>query len=234
MYIILNNKMNLDIKDMIKYRDYLDNIDFTKYKDLEFIVCPSSIFIPYFTNKNFILGSQDVSKYISGSYTGEVSNKYLKGFNVGYSLVNHYERNKYFNEDLDSVINKINNLIDVDIVPILCITDSFNLDNDIIKEIDYIYNKVSDNSKIILCYESSYAIDNNELESLDVINSNISIIKNHVINEYNPDVKIIYGGHVNKDTISSIIELNNIDGIIMGKDSINIDDIEGVLEVIYG
>lgn len=230
MYLILNNKMNLDIKNVIQYRNKLDNIDLNKFVDIKLIVCPSNIFIPYFSNRNFMLGSQDVSKYVSGSYTGEVSSNYLKGFNVKYCLVNHYERNKYFNENIDSIVNKINNLINSDITPVLCLTDSFNLDDNMINEIDYIYNNVSDNSKIILCYESSYAIDNNKLENIDNINNNINIIKEHVISNYNADVELIYGGHVNKNTITEIFGLKNIDGLIMGKDSVNIDDVLKVLE----
>ncbi len=49
------------------------------------------------------LGAQDLSKFDSGAYTGEISGAFLKKLDVKYVLVGHSERRQYHNET-DEVI----------------------------------------------------------------------------------------------------------------------------------
>ena len=86
--IVGNLKMYFDGSEI---KNYLDNL----IRDDNVVVCPSSIHIPYFLNKNINVGLQDVSMYEKGSFTGEVSA--LQGVNIGvtYALIGHYETRKY-------------------------------------------------------------------------------------------------------------------------------------------
>jgi triosephosphate isomerase (TIM) len=46
-----------------------------------------------------VLGAQDLSKFDSGAYTGEVSGQFLKKLDVEYVLVGHSERRTLHNEE---------------------------------------------------------------------------------------------------------------------------------------
>lgn len=227
MYLVLNNKMFLNVNDMISYRDGLNNL---KYAKTKLIVCPSYIFIPYFRNDNYYLGSQDVSSKENGSFTGEVSSSYLKAFNVSYSLVNHFERGLCFHEGKDESVDKINNLHKYNITPILCITTEEYMDYENIKnEIDDIYSKIDKSKEIIFAYESSRAIREGYISDFNGLKDTVLFIKKYVKDNFNKDIEVIYGGSVNNDNVRSLLDLDCLDGFIMGKNSIYPDKINEIL-----
>lgn len=227
MYLVLNNKMFLHPNDMLNFCKELETVKSNKTK---LIVCPSYIFIPYFKGKNYYLGAQDVSSKENGSFTGEISSNYLKAFNVKYSLVNHFERSLYFNQNKNENIDKINNLQKYNIIPILCITTENYKDYEAIKkEIDLIYSQINNDKKIILAYESEKAIREGKIDNYQDLKETIIYIKEYIKNNYNKDEEVIYGGSVSKDSINKLLSLNCIDGFLMGKHSIHIDKIIEVL-----
>lgn len=233
MYLVLNNKMFLDVNDMIKYRNKLNEIKTTKTK---LIVCPSYIFIPYFKGNNYYLGSQDVSSKEKGSFTGEVSSSYLKGFNVKYSMVNHFERGTCFHEGKNESVDKINNLQKYDITPILCITTEQYMEFEKIKEdVDDIYSKINKDKKIIFAYESAKAIREGRINDFEGLKNTVLFIKKYIKDNYNKEIEVIYGGSVNNDNVKSLLNLNCLDGFIMGKNSIYVEKvIEVLMEVENG
>lgn len=227
MYLVLNNKMFLDVNDMLSYRNKLNEL---KVRNTKLIVCPSYIFIPYFRGNNYYLGSQDVSSKESGSFTGEVSSSYLKAFNVSYSLVNHFERGMCFHEGKNESVDKINNLHKYNIIPILCITTEEYMDYDNIKnDIDEIYSKIDKDKEIILAYESSRAIREGVITDFEGLKNTVLFIKKYVKDNYNKDIEVIYGGSVNNENVKFLTNLGCLDGFIMGKNSIYPDKVMEVL-----
>ena len=112
--IVLNNKSNFVKDEYLKYIKELENLN-----NSNIILCPSTCYLSIETN--LTLGSQNVSSYNSGSYTGEVNAKQLKSLGVKYSIVGHYEREHYFKESLDDIKEKIKRLLENDITPIVCV-----------------------------------------------------------------------------------------------------------------
>lgn len=70
MILVLNLKMNLSKDNIVSYEKLIH--------DKEVIVLPQYPYMLFFTRGKYSLGSQDVSKYSKGSYTGEVCAKGLK------------------------------------------------------------------------------------------------------------------------------------------------------------
>ena len=80
--VILNHKAYMEYEDVI---DYIKEIKDKIRTDIEVVMCPSTIFIPYFNGKyNFSLGSQNIS---FKNITGEVTAKELKSLNVKYAII---------------------------------------------------------------------------------------------------------------------------------------------------
>ena len=85
MIIVGNLKMYMTYDEITKYKDNIpDNV----------IICPSSLFIPYFLNHKYEVGVQDVSMYDLGSHTGEISALQAKDMGVSYTLIGHSEIRK--------------------------------------------------------------------------------------------------------------------------------------------
>ena len=125
--IIGNWKLNLDHLEAIQLLQKInyslpenieDNIEivlapsFTSIRSMQTVISSDKLKIK--------LSSQNVSQFVSGSYTGEVSATQLNKLEIGYGIVGHSERRSLLNE-VDSVINeKVNRLIESDIVPVFC------------------------------------------------------------------------------------------------------------------
>ena len=115
MKIILNHKSNLTYQEIVNYYKEYKELD-TKH---DLIVCPTTCYLPIF--KDVVLGSQDISPYKMGSYTGEVSGEALKSLGVKYVFINHSERRHLNNEPLELAKEKLIRAKEADLIPILCV-----------------------------------------------------------------------------------------------------------------
>ena len=208
--LILNLKMHLSKGEIEDFENYIYN------KNI--IVLPEYPYLPFFQRGKYKLGSQDVSKFKDGAYTGEVNAKCLKSLNVKYSLIGHSERKQNFNENLKDLSDKIQNVIEEDIIPIYCVDrDLFDKKNDPeYKNIEKQLEAIPSNTKyIIIVFEPSYIIGKTEMvPDLDEISATISKIKDYLM-ERNINHTILYGGGVSKSNVDEILNIKGIEGTII-------------------
>jgi len=221
-YLVINHKMNMNVFDIVKYVKELESI---QINDLELMIAPSYVFIPYFINKNLSIVSQDVSKYNDFNYTGEVSCKQLKSLSVKYCIVGHYERRKYMRETNDDINSKISSLIDNDIIPICCIEE-----NDWEDQISSVLDKF--NNDVIFAYEPSYLIGANNIDDYKEISDSIIKIRDYVKSKYGIDIKIIYGGSVNSNTLKELEKLNLLDGYMVSSAGLDVNNIREMIKLL--
>ena len=201
--LVLNLKMNFSAESIKKYETFI--------KNKEVIVLPQFPYLLFFRNGLYSLGSQNVSKFSKGSYTGEVCAKALKGLGVKYCLVGHSERKEYFYETINDFRMKITNLNDVGIIPIYCINqtrDEYENDSDL-KNIENQLEGIPDYVKyIVIAFEPSWMIGGSE-EELDIghINNVLIRIKSYLM-ERNIGHSILYGGGVDSSNIEVLKKLS--------------------------
>lgn len=224
MILVLNLKMNLNKKSVIEYENFI--------KNKNVIVLPQYPYLVFFANGNYLLGSQDVSKYAKGSFTGEVCAKGLKGIGVKYVLVGHYERKKYFNENSNDFRMKMQNVIDNGMTPIYCINQTLEeKDND--SELRLIEEQLEaipqDTKYILIAYEPIWCIGE-QLESIEIehIEKVISKIRDYVM-ERNINASIIYGGGITPENIIKLKEIKGNDGFIISSSALERDK----MDIIY-
>ena len=110
--VIGNMKMNLTFDTIKEYIKVMDN-------SKNFVICPSSIYIPYFINAGFDVGIQNISEYGLGTYTGEISVNQASSMGVKYAIVGHSDRRDYFHESDDVVNRKMRKAVLTDCLPVL-------------------------------------------------------------------------------------------------------------------
>ena len=229
--IVGNIKMNMRFGEISNYLNQFKNVN-----NKNLVICPSYIYIPYFLNYNFSVGSQNVCSFDVG-YTGEISARQLSSIGVKYVMVGHSERRIKLNEsDID--INKIRASLHAKMKVILCIGETleeFKLlkkDSVIKRQIrDSLFN-VSDLSNVIIAYEPVWAIGTNKVPSIEDITSTVIYIKQLVKQMYKQDIKVIYGGSINEKNIVNLNKIDILDGFLIGGASINPNQFLEIIEKI--
>ena len=237
--IIGNWKLNLDHLEAIQLLQKInyslpENIEdkieivlspsFTSIRSLQTVISSDKLKIK--------VSSQDVSQFASGAYTGDVSATQLKKLEIDYGIVGHSERRTVFNEG-DSVINdKVNRLIESDIVPIFCFGEAIE-DRKSGNYLNFIENQINDGlkglrkdklKKLVLAYEPIWAIGTGEVASLENIIEVLDYVKNIISKKpfFNEDnIKFIYGGSVTPDSAKDILNSKIVDGALVGGASLD-------------
>lgn len=224
MILVLNLKMNLSKDNIVSYEKLIH--------DKEVIVLPQYPYMLFFTKGKYSLGSQDVSKYSKGSYTGEVCAKGLKKLGARYSLVGHSERKEYFGETLNDFRNKMDNLNQNEMIPIYCVNqtkEEYNNDKEL-KGIEEQLNAIPEFTKyIIIAYEPTWLIGEDDANiDIEHVENVLIRIKSYLM-EQNINHSIIYGGGINENNISTLKNMKCNDGFIISTSALD----EEKLEYIY-
>lgn len=231
--VVLNHKMYLDFYGI---KDYIRDIKDSIRTDIDVVVCPSTVFIPFFVGKyNFKLGAQNLSSVFA---TGEVSGFQLKSIGVKYVIIGHSERRFGLSESSKMINLKIKEAISNNIVPIVCVGETKE-ERDMKKTADVILKQLKEylrgtlvGSDIVFAYEPIWAIGSGEVPTNNDIYEVVDMIKNAIYRAHNVNVKVLYGGSVDEKNIMNVEKINNLDGYLLGKISSDSDKVIKLLNSI--
>lgn len=201
------------------------------------IIGPSFIYIDlYLERSKYILCAQNVSCKGNTTTTGEVSAEQLNSVGVAYTIVGHSERRLDQHETSDMFCQKINNLVNNNIIPIFCVGENHeekerNVSKDVVaREILEVFEKLDVDviEKVIIAYEPIWSISNgitpSKIPSNDEIESIVNYIKDLVQEKYGKRLAVLYGGSVNKSNVDTLNEIEVVDGYLIGGASVKPDD----------
>lgn len=220
--IVGNIKMNMKFGEIYNYLNHFKNIN-----SKNIVICPSYIYIPYFLNYNFSVGSQNVCAYEDGGYTGEVSASQLSSIGVKYTIIGHSERRIKLQENDSEINKKIKSSLKANLKVILCVGETLEeyklLKKDVIlkRQLRDALVGVDSLSNIIVAYEPVWSIGTNKLPDNDELIKTVLYIKEIIFKMFRQDVRVIYGGSINGDNIMNLKKINEIDGFLIGSASIN-------------
>ncbi|MBI2611795.1 triosephosphate isomerase [Candidatus Gottesmanbacteria bacterium] len=213
IYIIGNWKSNKNSQEVKDWFHAIKNIK----SDHEIVVCPSFIHLPLAKilcttlNLPLKIGAQDVSPYSIGAYTGEVAAEQLKEM-VEYVIIGHSERRKNFKEDDNILFEKVKRATEAGLKPIFCVPD----ENTSVPEETH-----------LIAYEPVWAIGTGKSDTPENANTVIGKIKQKY-----PGKIVIYGGSVTSKNISLFISMENIDGVLPGKASLDAMEFSQMISVV--
>ncbi len=221
--LIFNLKMNFTLKEIIQYKNNLEQLSFP------IIVCPSFCYLPLMHSKKYKLGAQNVSAYNDFAHTGEVSAKMLKSLDVKAILLNHFEAN----EDLKTIKIKLNECLKNDLDVYIFLSDNFTEHNyqytilKLAKDMDYLLQEVKKQyyKKITFIYEPSWLIGKEASLNKNEIISIFKTLKNIMNNRYQYLFPLYYGGGINKDTFKELINVKIIDGLVLGHSCLDLKNL---------
>jgi triosephosphate isomerase len=178
------------------------------------------------------IGSQNVSKFESGAYTGETSAQMLKQAGCSLCLVGHSERRAMFRENNSSCQIKVQTALNHGLLPVLCIGENLEeRDTHVAK--DVIFRQLSEglegidltDKDICIAYEPVWAIGTGLAATPDMVQDVHHFIRRELAALYNEEVaarvRILYGGSVNKTNAKELLRQEDIDGLLVGGASLD-------------
>src|SRR5450830_122426 len=212
-------------------------------KQADFAVC---VPYPYLFQAQSLLqgtnvswGAQNLAKHEIGAYTGEVSANMLKEFGASYVIVGHSERSTAYCESDANIAAKFVAAQRVGITPVLCVGETLQERESGLRErvlaaqLDAILNSVGAEvfAKAVVAYEPVWAIGTGFSASPEQAQSAHEFIRGR-IGALHPEaadkVRILYGGSVKPSNASQLFAMQDIDGGLIGRGSLNANDFEGI------
>lgn len=185
-------------------------------------------------NTNIKLGAQNMHWEENGAFTGEISPKMLKELGVEYVIVGHSERRQYFNETDETVNKKVKSALSHGIKPIVCVGETLeeresNIEQQIVeKQILAALNDITEEqlNDIVVAYEPIWAIGTGKTATSEQANDIIAYIRKVISTKYSNShvVRIQYGGSVKPGNISELMNMEDIDGALVGGASLVAED----------
>ena len=179
------------------------------------------------------LGGQDCHYQKNGAFTGDISAEMLVKVGCQYVILGHCERRTNYFESSEVVAKKVAAALDQRLIPIICVGESKEI-RDLGKHLEFVYHQIIDSlpkdgqfEKIIIAYEPIWSIGTGIIPSLSQISEMAKFIKK-IFNEKLPNRAkqhfLLYGGSTNQNNAQEILSIEGIDGLLVGKSSLDVDE----------
>ncbi len=214
------------------------------YRDIEVVLAPSMLLLQPLSlqidRRKFRLASQNAYFQDEGAFTGEVSFTMLRDL-VHYGIIGHSERRHIFDEDLTMIRDKVAAAVRNEITPILCVGETQHeksegetkqvLHDQLMSGLSELTAREVANS--VIAYEPVWALSNGKnfqnhaIVKPDQLADVIEYIRRYVNDVFGPKaskkVRILYGGSVVPEVIHGFLNVEGVDGFLVGGASLNYD-----------
>ena len=214
-------------------------------EDVQVVICPPAVYMEIATDfaeeSELKIGAQNVSQFVSGAYTGEISVEMLSSIDVEYCIVGHSERRKYFGETSEMLVNKVNNLLEYGIEPIFCVGEQlaereagthFELVKAHITE-GLFHLSEGEFSNIVIAYEPVWAIGTGKTASPDQAQEMHAYIRSLITEKYGKEIaeqtSILYGGSCNAKNAKELFANKDVDGGLIGGAALVAEDFIAII-----
>lgn len=179
------------------------------------------------------LGSQDVSAFAAGAYTGEISAAMLSEFGVRYAIVGHSERRQHHGETDARVAAKAHAALKQGITPIVCVGETLaereagTTDAVVGAQLAAVLHLLgADAAGIVLAYEPVWAIGTGKTASPQQAQAVHAALRSRMAAAGDAIGKrpIIYGGSMNAGNAAELMAQPDIDGGLIGGASLKAPD----------
>ncbi|MFA6273322.1 MAG: triose-phosphate isomerase [Candidatus Paceibacterota bacterium] len=218
----------------------------SKIRRAEVVICPPFIYLSALANsakrsRNISLGVQDIFWETVGSYTGEISPTMVLNAGAKYAIVGHSERRILGETDIQ-IAKKAVLALKLGLKTIVCIGESVRdekgeylgfLKGQMKNSLQGITEKLLEN--LIIAYEPVWAIGGREAMKPVQVEETGIFIRKILSDIYNQEVAmklpILYGGSVDAKNAESIVYEGNVQGLLIGRQSLEPESFKAILNV---
>lgn len=194
-------------------------------------------------NTKIAWGAQNVAKCEVGAFTGEVSAVMLRDFGATYVIIGHSERATAYCESDENIAAKFMQATKHGLTPILCVGETLIereagvMEMVVGKQLDAIINThgAAVFADAVISYEPIWAIGTGLAATPEQAKNMHLFIHNKIANlniEAANHLKILYGGSVNPQNALQLCVVENIDGGLIGKCSLNAQEFAAICRAV--
>jgi len=196
--------------------------------------------------RRFRLAAQNAYAVDEGAYTGEVSFAMLQDL-VHYAIIGHSARRLYFGETNKQVREKVQAAIRNDISPIICVGET-KKERDTGETKAVLYDQLitalanltsRELERVVIAYEPVWAISTFDaiVPKPQQITEVIDYIRTQISELYGLRaarlVRVLYGGSVDGQTVGGYLQLEGVDGVLVGAASLNYQQFATICHVAH-
>ena len=224
------------------------------HRDIEIVLAPSMLTLQPMSvqldRRKFRLAAQNAFHKDEGAFTGEVSFTMLRDL-VHYVIIGHSERRHVFNEDLDMIRDKVAASVRNEITPILCVGETKTERSDgETKQVLHdqlmtaLHNLTArEVRQMVIAYEPVWAISKgddykgHEIAKPDQIAEAADYIRCYARDVFGPKaangLRILYGGSTTPEFVQAFLDVEGIDGFLVGGASLNYHSFAGIISAAH-
>ncbi|RJE75824.1 triose-phosphate isomerase [Pseudoalteromonas sp. MSK9-3] len=208
----------------------------SKYKNeqVDVIIFPPAPLLCKAVESGVNVGTQTISEFDSGAFTGEIEAKLAKQLGANYTLVGHSERRAIFGETSEIVAEKFAKAQEEGLIPVLCVGETEKqrelgeTEKVVAEQINAVISKlgIAALSNSVLAYEPVWAIGTGKTATPEQAQSVHKFIRDMLSTQSEPvaqALQILYGGSVNDKNSKSLFTQPDIDGGLIGGASLKAD-----------
>jgi triosephosphate isomerase (TIM) len=242
--LVGNWKMNPDTLEEAKALFSSISRKAAKARKVSIVVAPPAPFLQALSKKDgpVALAAQDVSEEPRGAFTGSVSAREVKSSGAEYAIIGHSERRAAGDSD-EIVAAKVREALDAGLRVILCVGESERdqhaqylrlVRDQVLAVISTVDKKQA--QWITIAYEPVWAIGKSYSlapEPSDIHEMSLYIKKAAAEALGKKDglkLQVLYGGSVNFENAQAIIKDGSIDGLLVGRQSLDPEAFGNMIE----
>jgi triosephosphate isomerase (TIM) len=203
----------------------------------EIAVCAPFINLPAAVaaaeGSNVAVGGQNLYWAKEGAFTGEISGPMLKAIGCAWVIVGHSERRQYFGETEETVLKRTKAAIEAGLKAIVCVGEV--LAEREAGETNAVLEKQFEGgiagltpeefAQIVIAYEPVWAIGTGKTATPEMAADAHKTIRALVAAKFGAEAaaaaRILYGGSVKPDNVTSLMAQEEIDGALVGGASLD-------------
>lgn len=245
--VVGNWKMNLGVHEASLYVHKLATLVKT-HRNVEVVLAPTTLTLQSLSlqvdHKQFKLAAQNLYWRDEGAFTGEVSARQLHGV-AQYAIIGHSERRHIFGEHDKDIRNKVQAAVRNGINPILCIGETAG-ERAAGETLDILHDQLvgglanvtsEELEDIAIAYEPVWAIGTGQNALPEDVERAERAIRSQLTHLYGEkaakEVRVLYGGSVNKDSAAGYLATDGIDGLLIGGASLDGEVFAAIVEQAY-
>ncbi len=219
-----------------------------RHKNVKVVLCPPFVWLTDLSHRRprgVEYGAQDTFWESKGPFTGEVSPAMLKKSGVEYVIIGHSERRRWLNETDEMVNKKVLAALKAGLKVILCVGEPFVVRKrgtaavlrHVRRQLAHAVKNIpkEKRGRIVIAYEPIWAISTSDVgipcspfEAERMVRACAAYLANK---ENFRDVRGIYGGSVNARDVKSYLDMEYIDGALVGAASLKAAEFKKIIKV---